>query len=777
MIKILAIDDNKDNLISIKALINEAFPSATLFTATNGEIGLEIADAEDPDVILLDVVMPGMYGFEVCKKLKADKKMCDIPVVFVTAIKGEKESRIRALESGGEAFLAKPIDETELTAQIRAMVKIKHANVEKRDEKKRLAALVFERTRQLENELETRKKTEMALKASEERFQLLFNQAPLGYQSLDIDGNFIEVNQKWLDTLGYSREEVTGKWFGDFLSPAYQDGFRKRFPIFKAQGFIHSEFEMVHKDGRKLFIAFEGKIGYDIQGEFKQTHCILQDVTQRKESDEKLRKSEQMLNTVLNNFPGIVFWKDTNSVFLGCNQSFATGAGLRSPADIIGKTDLDLPWKLTEAEKYRADDSEVINSGVPKMHIIELQHRDNNRLIWLDTSKIPILGPDGQVIGVIGVSSDITERKQAEIQLRESEEKYRNMFADNPQPMLIYDLENLAFLEVNQSAINHYGYSKEEFLCMTIADIRPSEDLSLFWEEIERTRRGESQTGEWRHIKKNGEVIIVEIKAHSMVFNGRSARHVLINDITERKKVQEELIVAKEKAEESDRLKSAFLANMSHEIRTPLNCILGFTELLADPDVEPDQRSTYSQLIEVSGNNLLSIINDIMDISKIEAGHVDVMKKTFSANRLIVAVQNEFAPTAIAKGIELRLDPTNPHREIFIKSDENKIKQVLANFVSNALKFTEKGSIEIGIQRTGEGVQFQVKDTGIGIAKEFHNTIFERFRQVESFATRQYGGNGLGLAISKKLVSLLGGKIGMESDLGKGSMFYFIVPL
>jgi response regulator RpfG family c-di-GMP phosphodiesterase len=169
-IKILAIDDIRDNLISLKALISEAFPDALVITAINGTKGIELAATEDPDVILLDVVMPGMDGFDVCRQLKADKKLKEIPVIFVTALKGDKKSRILALECGAEAFLSKPIDESELTAQISAMVKIKTASIERHNEKQRLAALVAERTRELEQELAERKKVDDALQESEVYF-------------------------------------------------------------------------------------------------------------------------------------------------------------------------------------------------------------------------------------------------------------------------------------------------------------------------------------------------------------------------------------------------------------------------------------------------------------------------------------------------------------------------------------------------------------------------------------------------------------------------------
>jgi len=220
IIKILAIDDNPDNLITIQALVNEVYPNVTVFKALSGKQGLEIATKENPDVILLDLIMPGMDGFEVCRKLKADKTLREVPVIVITAIKGDKDIRIKALESGAEAFLAKPIDESELTAQIRAMVKIRTAYLDRNDENIRLSAIVEERTQELKkthtatlnlledlkNENEARKRTEEALRESEEKFREMANLLPQMVFELDIHGDVTYVNEQAYSMLGYNND-------------------------------------------------------------------------------------------------------------------------------------------------------------------------------------------------------------------------------------------------------------------------------------------------------------------------------------------------------------------------------------------------------------------------------------------------------------------------------------------------------------------------------------------------------------------------------------------
>jgi hypothetical protein len=254
------------------------------------------------------------------------------------------------------------------------------------------------------------------------------------------------------------------------------------------------------------------------------------------------------------------------------------------------------------------------------------------------------------------------------------------------------------------------------------------------------------------------------------------ANEELIAQNIEKEKRADELIIAKEQAEESDRLKSAFLANMSHEVRTPLNSIIGFSELLGDPDFEEDQKNEFIQHIIASGNNLLNIINDIMDISMIESGETKIHNSLINVLKFISDVEANFSLKAKEKNIELKLSIHENEEGTIIVADTGRLSQIMNNLIGNAFKFTSEGRVEIGFQPKGKMVEFFVKDTGIGIPAEYHDQIFKRFRQVEGETMRKFGGNGLGLAITKNLVELMGGKIWIESEPGKGSAFYFSIP-
>jgi len=243
-------------------------------------------------------------------------------------------------------------------------------------------------------------------------------------------------------------------------------------------------------------------------------------------------------------------------------------------------------------------------------------------------------------------------------------------------------------------------------------------------------------------------------------------------------RLNEELKKAKEKAEESDRLKTAFLANMSHEIRTPMNGIMGFSMMLADPDLTKAERDSYVKIVNSSCDQLLHIINDIIDISKIEAGQIDLYETTFDLNLLLSEILSFHSESVREKGIELLAVPLSGFHdsEIIIKSDRTKLRQILDNLISNAIKFTWSGKVTLRCTLDGDYLLFEVEDTGIGIQKEHQEAVFQRFFQAENSLSRAQSGTGLGLSITKANVELMGGKIWLRSEPGKGSVFFFSVP-
>jgi len=650
-----------------------------------------------------------------------------------------------------------------------------------------------------------------------------------------------------------------------------------------------------------------------------------------------------------------------------------------------------------------------------------LLSKDGKRIPIAD-SGAPIRDESGQIKGAVLVFHDQTQQRDYQAALESSEARYRRMFVENPQPMWIYDLETLRFLEVNAAAIDKYGYTHEEFLSMTIKDVRPENEQERLLKSMSETSPELNHAGEWKHLKKNGEVIWVVIVSHLVTYNGRKARHVMVDDITERKLAEQalqkseekfrnlfenhsavkllidaasgqitdanasasayygwtheeltsmninqintlseeklkvemenarikkrthfefrhrhkdgsvsdvevfsssilisgkeflhsvvhdvsgkkyaeqrinllirsieqspvgiiitnphgvieyvnpkylqmsgldseeligfvpsmlnrksgdlhqveevwsaigagkewcgeyperrknggtfwenavispvfdkeqqithyviileditaqkrmitELKSAKDKAEESDRLKSAFLANMSHEIRTPMNGIIGFMDLLQEPDLESELRAEYIGIVKSSGERLLSTINDIIDISKIESGQAVVNYTRTNINQLIDRLYKFFRYEAEEKGLDFSIEQMLDDDLAWVSSDHVKLESILTNLIKNALKFTRMGSVKLSCRLMDDSMlEFRITDTGKGIPPDRLQSIFERFVQADVSYSRDYEGSGLGLSICKAYAGMMGGDITVESEEGKGSVFIFTLP-
>jgi len=375
--------------------------------------------------------------------------------------------------------------------------------------------------------------------------------------------------------------------------------------------------------------------------------------------------------------------------------------------------------------------------------------------------------------------------------LRQREEQYRTLVEGMNEGLMLSD-NNDTIIFINQQTCNITGFLAEELIgkaChTTLFDL---ENGKKILEKNKLRQQGIKDIYEIELTRKNSDKIWIRCSGSPVYDNAGSVAGSVgvFEDINDRKKAENErqkltheLVLAKEKAEESDRLKSAFLANISHEIRTPMNGILGFSELLKTPELAPEVQERYIEVIEQSGNRMLNIINDIVDISKIEAGQMIIHLDETNVNQLLRDLYVFFTPEASSKGIKLAITTDLADKNSIIQTDHTKLAQVLTNLIKNALKFTKSGSIEFGYNSTAEtlhatSLQFFVKDTGAGIPKDQMEMIFERFRQGSVSLTRAYEGAGLGLSISKAFVEMLGGRIWVESELGKGSFFFFELPL
>jgi len=1113
-IKILAIDDNQDNLISLKALIKESFPDALTRTALNGEEGIEKARKENPDVILLDIIMPGMDGFETCLKLKAEQHLADIPVLFLTALKGDKESRIHALECGAEAFLTKPIDETELTAQIRAMIKIRAANYAKHHEKEQLAAQVAEKTRELKithtatlnlledlkNEVEARKKSETELIESEKKYRFMFANNPQPMWIYDLETlAFLEVNNAAFHHYGYSKEEFLSMTLKD-IRPLEDIEALMIDVKENAQQIDHTSSEWRHtkKNGELIFVeivstpvSFKGR---------KARHVMATDITERKKAAEALRESEEKYRMIFENVQDVFYQTDLAGNVLEISPSIRHFSEFNRE-EILGQPVYNLYKNYEDREKLI---SELVKTGELRDYELQLKTKTGDiKTVSINASLIP--GKNDKPAHIDGAIRDITERKQAQIDLKNSEQLFQTLAKVSPvgifktrvdgyttyvNPKWL-ELSGLSFekalgngwlqavhpddrdkvseswlestsetksstseyrflrsdgtitwvmgqaiqeiddqdqivgyvgtitdiseLKLQEKALHHRqdrarlqrnaiagiaieeaitnGERAESFKKLTEESAEAlqveytsiwmlSEDNAVLKCELQFTRttkkwntgavmhckdypgyfdairnenrifvsdaihdprtsafaeaylipmgitsmldagiynKGElvgifcfENTGEMRNwhsdeesfastmaaiaaqtlsnherklleieVSKSEEryknfisqvsegvyrfeldepmpvgmpveaqidfmythMIIAEcnqafmgmygieeaseiigknqIQLHGgtqIPENREALRQFILSgyhtenietreldlkgdirffsnnsvgivkdgalvrtwgtqmDITARKHSEKELIAAKEKAEESDRLKSAFLANMSHEIRTPMNGILGFTELLKTPDLTGEEQQEYIRIIRKSGDRMLNIINDIVEISRIEAGQMKVVSSTINVNHKISDIFAFFKHETDQKGIQLIMKKGLPDNEAVIRTDDEKVYGILTNLIKNAIKFTKKGVIEIGYNQKDQHLEFYVKDTGTGIPPENMELIFERFRQGSESLTRNYEGAGLGLAISRSYVEILGGRIRVESEPGNGSVFYFTIP-
>jgi PAS domain S-box-containing protein len=728
------------------------------------------------------------------------------------------------------------------------------------------------------------------IEAKEKRYHAFIDNSLSGILLFGSNEDFLSANPAALEMLKYSEDEfriICSKGKFPFCEQTLQSLIINR----NKNEIVKGEYKLYKNDGE----SFDAEVfitSFPGPDDLLQTSIVMRNISERKKIEEGLKNSEQKFRNIFeNSMVGISITDPKGG--MNTNKAFCRMLGysedelqLLNWQDITHPDNINFDTKIInllisgEKDSFRWEKKYISKSG---------------KTIWADVNTYLLRNDSGQPLYFITAVYDITERIMTGKTLEESRSNYSYMFHSNPQPMWFFDLETLEFLEVNNAAIHHYGYTREEFLSMNIKEIRPEEELPALFDDIERTKHGFNDYREWQHIKKNGDVMVVEVTSLPIEFKGRKAKHVMINDITERKRTEdqlkklslavehspalviitdkegcieyvnkkvfeitgytqdevigknpriwksgfhkknfyqelwgtilsgrtfksemlnrrkdgglywesalisalrntegkitnfisvneditakkkmiEELIDARDRAEQSANLKTEFLAQMSHEIRSPLNAIVGIVAFLKDmfTDRITTDNSHWFESLDMSTKRIIRTVELILHTAELQTNGYNPNPVSLNLDKDILSgLAKEFQSSANQKGLIFIYNCKE--KDTSVIADEYSLGQVFANLIGNAIKYTDKGKINIEVYKNNSGrLIVEIRDTGIGISKEFYPKIFEPFTQEEQGYSRSYEGNGLGLALVKKYCELNNLRIEFESEKYVGSTF------
>lgn len=630
---------------------------------------------------------------------------------------------------------------------------------------------------------------EKDLRSSQERLKILFDYAPDAYYLSDLTGKILDANRAAEAMIGGKKADLIGKTFLE-LNLFGEDQAHKGGEILarniQGQPTGPDELAVIRRDGSEIYV--EVRTYPVVIHDESLVLGIARDISLRKKAEEEVRKEKDFFESIVNSLPGIFYILDDKANIIRWNGNFEEITGY-SKAEITGKTPLDFVDK-DEFESLGKRIEEVFKKGQTNVEI-NLVTRDGTKIpFYLSASHLQI----GDRHYVTGVGIDISERKEVEekldtlnqlllnrtIELRKSEIKWLSMFTTSKDAIYISTADG-QITDINPAGKVLFGYSGDTIASLNAGDLYVNQDQRRAFEEEIRVN-GFVRDFEVVYKKKDG--TLVECLETAVVRKDDSGAVIgyqgIIRDVSERKRLLEELKEAKVSAEQASRAKSQFLANMSHEIRTPMNGILGFAELLLEEQLTDEQRE-YVKTIHDSGRTLLALINDILDLSKVESGAMEVVREQFYLYELLNGVVSITRLKANEKGVTLDLNIADdiPAK---IETDQDKLRQAVLNLVSNAVKFTDKGRVDVRVRAESTAddearLTISVHDTGCGIPAEKLGAIFEPFMQADNKTTRRYGGTGLGLSITKKVVDLMGGTLEVSSEVDRGSVFTISVPV
>ena len=634
-----------------------------------------------------------------------------------------------------------------------------------------------------EKDITERKRAEEEVRDSEERFRMVFENVSDGISIYSEDPDpskrrLIECNERYSIMAGRSRDELfqLGSTLGLQIT-LEGNANDNRLESMNREIAYQGTFSWIRPDGKENIIEY---IGMPITWRGKSYSIgIDRDITDRKKTEEALEKERSLLRTMIDNLPNSVFVKDekyrkvlVNPIHIESVAQEVIRFGMKPTTDILGKTDFEIyPKEL--AEMYLQDDQKVIRDGLTILNKEESGMDPQGELRWFLVSKIPLKDKSGSIKGMVGITTDITNQKKAEDDLR----KLSRAVEQSPASIIITDLNGIIEY-ANPKALEISGYSLDELIGNTPRVLSsgktPNSEYKILWDTI---TSGKEWHGEFYNKKKNGE-FYWELASISPIKNdnGKVTHFLAVKeDMTDRKKLMEELVLAKEKAEVSDKLKSEFLAQISHEIRTPLHAILNFSSILKD-EIEENYGSIkdidkFFNGIKVSGKRITRTIDLILNMSEIQTGAYHYQPIMFNIyDKVLKVVHSNLNQNAVDAGLNFLLEKETD--ETIIYGDEYSIYQIIYLIAENAIKFTKQGNVFIRIcKNKSNHLLVTIEDTGIGISEEYLSNIFTPFLQEEQGYSRRFEGNGLGLALVKKYCDLNNINIEIKSKKGIGSVF------
>jgi PAS domain S-box-containing protein len=691
-------------------------------------------------------MMPAFNGLQAL--MEVIKFNPELPFILLTGSVNE-ETAVECIKSGAQDYVIKE-HMTRLPFAVREALEQVSINKEK-------------------------KASELLLRDNEEKLQSIFSAAPVGI-GLVVNRVLIEVNDSFCIMTGYSRRELIGKSSEIIYSSTeeFLNAGKEKYRQIEEKGTGSVETTFRCKDGRIINVILSSA-PLDKKNYSKGVTFTVLDITERKKSEEALKKTQQLFQILAQASPvGIFRTKSDGSTtyvnpkwleLSGLTNDEAIGFGWLEAIHPDDREQLDLRWK---------SDVQSQKSSVAEYRFL----RPDGSIVWVIGSAVPEKR-DNEVTGYIGTITDITERKQSEKALRESEERYRAIF-ENVQDVYYETSINGTILEVSPSIqiLSKGQYKMDDLMgsSMTGYYAEPKEREILL---SELQTKGAITDFEVIFKNRDGSRVPCSISAKLVLdVNGHPEKIIgSMHDITDRKNVTEALKMAKEKAEASDKLKTEFLNNISHEVRTPLNGILGFAEIISMPDLSEEEKNDSIAMLFESSNRLLNTITNYMDISLIASGNLTVHIKDCIPAGILRKIYNNFETVCGNKHLNFILEIPDKYEKFVMNSDPEICQKIISHFIDNAIKFTAKGSIRFGFNLSSGDLEFFVKDTGIGIGPDSFNTIFDRFVKESQGPYKVSEGSGLGLSISRGMADAIGGKIRLDSKPGVGSCFFLTIPI